>query len=71
MNERQFFDNGYGVSIINNQFSYGLELAVLKGTKDDYDICYDTPITDDVIGHLDNKTLQETIELVKALPKEE
>tara|TARA_R100000353_G_scaffold100818_1_gene73137 strand:+ start:262 stop:477 length:216 start_codon:yes stop_codon:yes gene_type:complete len=71
MNERQFFDNGYGVSIINNQFSYGLELAVLKGTKDDYDICYDTPITDDVIGYLNPKTLQETIELVKALPKEE
>ena len=46
-----------------------LELAVLKGTKEDYDVCYDTPITDDVIGYLDDETLQETIELVKALPK--
>lgn len=47
------FPNGYGASIICTSFSYGSpeapwELAVM--TKDG--ICYDTPLTDDVIGHL-------------------
>lgn len=46
------FPNGYGASIINTSFSYGSdeapwELAVM--TEDG--ICYETPITDDVVGH--------------------
>jgi hypothetical protein len=47
------FDNGYGISVITGYGAYGstdapYEIAVLK----DDDICYDTEITDDVIGHL-------------------
>lgn len=52
-----FFDNGYGVSVIRHIGSYGYhqglyELAVLAGTPDEYDLCYDTPITGDVAGWL-------------------
>ena len=47
------YPNGYGASIIKCFGSYGVEedlweVAVLKGGE----LCYDTPITDDVIGWL-------------------
>lgn len=48
------FDNGYGASVVKHDFSYGgkkglYEIAVLDKEGD---LCYDTPITEDVIGHL-------------------
>ena len=48
------FDNGYGASIVQHSGSYGgndkglYEIAVLDS---DGDLCYSTPITDDVIGY--------------------
>ena len=53
---KHFFDNGYGVSVVSFPGSYGFrdglyESAVLKGTEENWNICYDTPITSDVIGH--------------------
>ena len=70
----QFFDNGYGVSVVNleNGFKTGnnLELAVLKGNKYTWEICYDTPITGDVVKNLTEKELIKTINDVKSLPKE-
>ena len=68
MTHREFFPNGYGVSIISHEFSYGLELAVLKGNADKAEICYDTSITSDVIGHCTVEQLVEIIKDVKALP---
>lgn len=48
------FPNGYGASVIRHPGSYGFknglwELAVLDSSGD---LCYSTPITNDVIGHL-------------------
>ena len=68
MSHREFYKNGYGVSIISSEFSYGLELAVLRGNAENAEICYDTPITGDVCGHLDTETLANIIIDVKALP---
>lgn len=60
---RHFFDNGYGVSVIRGPQSYGgglglYELAVLKGVDEKYSICYDTVITDDVLGHLSEEEVE-------------
>ena len=61
-----FFPNGYGVSVVRYKSFYApnsgfssytsndseWEVAVITGNKDKWELCYDTDITDDVIGHL-------------------
>jgi hypothetical protein len=69
---KHFFDNGYGVSVIKSSNSYGgglglYELAVLKGVEDEWHLCYDTPITDDVIGHLTESDVEKLLNEVAAL----
>ena len=69
----KFFPNGYGVSIVRHQFSYGgnrglFELAVLAGdSPDNFELTYDTPITCDVIGNLSADEALEIAEQVSQL----
>jgi hypothetical protein len=74
-----FFPNGYGVSVVRFRLSNGKsyssytsdetewELAVLKGTPESATIAYDTPITDDVIGHITDNEVTEIMEKVQKL----
>jgi hypothetical protein len=69
---KHFFTNGYGVSVVQFPGSYGYsedlyEVAVIKGTADDFELCYDTPITDDVMGHRDERDVEIIMEEVAAL----
>lgn len=62
------FKNGYGANVVKNMFSYGntrdlFQLAVLKDDK----ICYETEITDDVIGYLTNRQVLRILERIKNL----
>lgn len=67
-----FFPNGYGVSVVRFPGSYGYEdqlyeVAVLKGTVDDYELCYDTNVTDGVIGLCDEIDVENIMEEVEIL----
>ena len=61
----EFYSNGYGISIVpdvNNSTLY--QVAVLVGTEEEYDVCFDTPITDDVIEGL---SILEAHEIAKQI----
>ena len=63
------FENGYGASVVKHDVSYGgkmglYEIAVLDSKGD---LCYDTPITDDVVGYAGVQTVYETLDRIKSL----
>ena len=65
---RTQFDNGYEVSVVKSEHSYGgnkglYELAIFK----DGEICYDTPITDDVIGYLRPEDVTDVMAKIQQL----
>jgi hypothetical protein len=69
---KHFFPNGYGVSVVRHPGSYGFsqglyELAVLKGVEDNWELCYDTPVTGDVLGHLSEQNVEDVVLKVQSL----
>lgn len=65
---RMDFPNGYGVSVVTGEFAFTdedhpYELAIFK----DGNICYDTHITNDVIGHLTEEGVTEIMKKVQDL----
>jgi hypothetical protein len=66
---RMQFDNGYGVSVISHTHSYGgrnglYEVAVLDS---DGNLTYETPVTNDVIGHLTEQDVTDIMKQVQEL----
>lgn len=77
---KMFFKNGYGVSVVRFKLMFGgygsytsndkeWELAVIHGDENKFDIVYNTPITDDVLGHLSADDVSEIMAKVKCLPQ--
>ena len=63
------FDNGYGASVVKHQYSYGgndglYEFAVLYK---DGELCYETTITNDVIGYLREIDVTDVMEKIQQL----
>lgn len=69
------FPNEYGASVVRFPGSYGSEsglweLAVIryKGAAiDEFSLTYDTPITEDVLGHLTEQDVDELLVRIEAL----
>jgi len=74
-----FFENGYGISVVRFKmpmgFGYGSytdnenewEIAVLFGDENDSHLTYNTPITDDVIGHLTDDEVTDIMKQIQEL----
>lgn len=67
------YRNGYGASVVQNGMSYGgregkFELAVIKfDSTGQWDLCYTTPITSDVIGWLTWEEVEALLRKIEAL----
>lgn len=77
-----FFPGGYGLSVV--RFRHGgnsyyssytdddtWEVAILKGTKDRWQICYDTEITNDVLGFQTKEDINKIIKHIQRLYNDE
>ena len=68
------FPNNYGASVVKGEHTYGgeeglWELAVVVfDTSGDFELCYTSPITSDVEGHLDDDDVEEFLSRIEALP---
>ena len=63
------FPNGYGASVVQHAYSYGgkkglWEMAVLDSEGS---LCYDTEITDDVLGHLNDPEVDRYLRMISQL----
>jgi hypothetical protein len=68
------YDNNYGVSVVRGPYTFGgteglYELAVIYMAPEDKEsrICYDTPITNDVMGHLAPEDVTKIMKQVSEL----
>ena len=68
------FANNYGASVVKGEHTYGgeeglWELAVIVfDTSGGFNLCYTTPITSDVEGHLTDDAVEVLLDRIEALP---
>ncbi len=69
------FGNGYGASIVRGPYTYGgrdglYELGVILFDVEsgEWHLTYDTPVTNDVIGHLTEEDVERTLVEIHDLP---
>ena len=69
------FPNNYGISLVCHSFSYGnddneFEIAIINydsEDNDDWDICYTTKLTQDVLGYQSKEDVIDVIQKTIAL----
>lgn len=77
---KMFFPNGYAISVVRFKLADGQfygsytnnetewEVAVLIGDETDWNICYTTPIANDVIGYLNKDGVTQIMKEIQELP---
>jgi hypothetical protein len=66
------FPNNYGLSVVKFPGSYGYEFnqyecAVVKFIEDDFEVVYNTQITDDVVGYCTSEEVENLLQQVESL----
>ena len=61
------FDNGFYVSILSSKHSVGNIGQYELGILDANGLCYDTPLTNDVVGYLDKEDVEKWLKDVSEL----
>jgi hypothetical protein len=68
-----FFPGGYGISVVRFKSPFGgngsytsndvedYEVAILKGDENDWEVCYDTHFTSDVLGYQTKEDINKII----------
>jgi hypothetical protein len=79
---RLYFDNGYGISVVRFKIplldGYGSftdneeewECAILRLKDGEWEVCFDTSITDDVIGYLLADDVTDLMFKIQSLDKD-
>ena len=73
-----FLPNGYGISVVRfkmpGSIGYGSycdgntwEVAIIKGTPDNWDITYDTQFTSDVLGYQTEDDINEILKKLRRI----
>ena len=77
-----FFPNGYGLSIVRFISHFGggsytsvdredYEVGIIKGTEDNWGMCYETDLTNDVLARQSKEDINNIIKHIIRLPKDE
>ena len=62
------FPNGYGASVIQHKGSYGYEKGLWEvAVLHEGELCYDSEITNDVIGYLNDPEVDNILRRIKLL----
>lgn len=63
------FQNGYSASVVCNPTTYGYDMNFFEVAVLDKDgrLCYDTPITDDVVGYLNFQGVADVLKDISEL----
>lgn len=58
--------NGYGISVVHGEYTYSDENTFEVGILHNGKLCYDTPITNDVLGY---QTPEDIVNIINQLEK--
>ena len=63
------FENGYGASVVRGYGTYGVEAGLYElAVVHNGELCYDSGLTDDVVGWLMPDEITEWLEKIEKLP---